>query len=122
MMRSSLTYSRFLPFSLAVLSCSNAALFLKETYSICIPICQLNKTHYIPTCISGFSVTLGILKSAHKSISLSNTVQDNSGATSTFTFGSKIVGIDMLRTNSESVPLKNEARLNITLELLPKVN
>ena len=100
-------------------------------------------------------MTLSILKSAHKIISLNNTVQDNSGETSTFKFGSKIVGINMFGNNNESVPLKNEreiispnnsvqdnaktissinngnnesvplkdrARVNITLELLPEVS
>ena len=76
----------------------------------------------LPTCISGFSVILGILKSAHKLISLNNIVQDNSNVTSTFKFGSKISSINMFGSNNESVTLKNEARLNVTLELLPKVS
>ena len=65
---------------------------------------------------------LGILKSAHKEISLNNSVLDNNATTaSTFKFGSKIASVNLFGKDDQSISLRDGTHINITLDLLPKV-
>ena len=66
---------------------------------------------------------LGILKSAHKEISLNNSVRDNNvTTTSSFEFGSKIASVDLFGEDNKPISLRNGTHINITLDLLPKVH
>ena len=65
---------------------------------------------------------VAMLKTAHEDISLNNSVQDNSAASSTFEFGSKIVSVNLFGKDGESVSLKNGTRMDITFGLLHEVH
>ena len=99
--------------------------------TICVmpSIGKHSKRKYLLWHISGFidpgsSLTLGMLKTAHKNISLSHAdVKDkNPDLEKSYEFGSRIVGVNLINKTGQSVSFFRQGeRISITLDLISEV-